>query len=31
MAMIEDIEDWKPSMLLVEEFMTTDLFYRSER
>ncbi len=26
LAKIDDIEDWKPSMLLVEEFMTTDLF-----
>ncbi len=26
MAHIDDIENWKPSMLLVEEFMTTDLF-----
>lgn len=26
LAKIEDLADWKPSTLLVEEFMTTDLF-----
>lgn len=26
LARFEDVDDWKPSKLLVEEFMTTDLF-----